>query len=107
MEINAKKRLGAAQPEPNYEELFADINLNESVHGDLSELSKEHLVPGITAAKSRYEQAIKQTEVKLKAWALLHCQQARKLNKPTDLFEKILHNPRAAVLQFARKLMFD
>jgi hypothetical protein len=95
MEINAKKRLEASDLEIG-EEIFAEINLNEAIHGDLADLIKEHLLPGITAAKERYERAVADTERKLKAWALLHCQQARKLNKPTDLFEKILRNPKAA-----------
>lgn len=81
MEINAKKRLWASEvePDPDYEELFAEINLNEAIHGDLADLIKEHLLPGINAARAKYERAVADTEKKLKARALLHCQQARKL----------------------------
>ena len=47
------------------------------------------------------------TSTKLRAWAMIHAHQARKLKRPTSIFDKILLDPVAATTQLARSLMGD
>jgi hypothetical protein len=72
---------------------------------DFHTVVSQHLAPAIESARRQIEGAVKVTSAKLRAWALLHLQQAQKLRRPTDLFEKILNDPMAATQQLAQRLM--
>lgn len=71
----------------------------------MHEIVRENLVPVVRNAKSAINGAVKKTSAKIKAWAFEHMQQAQKLGRKTELFEKLINNPEQATEQLAMKLL--
>lgn len=82
-----------------------DLELESDTISDFGTLIQTHLKPGVDAARRSLDAAIAKTATKLRAWAMIHAHQARKLKRPTGIFDKILLDPTAATVQLARNLM--
>jgi hypothetical protein len=72
--------------------------------GSFGEIVKENLEPTVRKAKAQIDQAVNHTSAKIKAWALTHLVEARKLGRRTDLFEKLL-NPVGATNQLVGRML--
>ena len=73
--------------------------------GSFGEIVKENLEPTVRKAKAQIDQAVNHTSAKIKAWALTHLIEARKLGRRTDLFEKLLHNSVGATNQLVGRML--
>lgn len=79
-----------------------------SIPGSMGEINKiitSNLVPTVKAAKSSINAAVQKTSAHIKAWAMEHMVQAQKLGRKTDLFEKLVNDPRTATEQLAMRLL--
>lgn len=112
--LNAASRLSVRVPLEDQDLLAACLEVTAGPHGvadetymDFNKILGMHLVPVVNDAKRQIAAAVKVTVPRLKAWALLHLQQAQKLKRPTDLFEKVLNDPQATTQQLAARLLGD
>ncbi len=88
--------------------LASPAELRDIVPGTLSEFNqivKSLIEPHIKNARHEIDTAIKTAAARVKAWAMVHLQQAKKLGKNTILFEKLVNNPTAAVRQLAHSIL--
>ena len=106
------RKIVSAHLQQRQAELLCQRLLSESAPPDLipgtvgsfGEIVKENLEPTVRKAKAQIDQAVNHTSAKIKAWALTHLVEARKLGRRTDLFEKLLHNPVAATNQLVGRM---
>ena len=88
--------------------IASQSELKDMIPGTLAEFNvivRQSIEPHVKKAKHEVEAAIKEASNKVKAWAMIHLQQARKLGKNSELFEKLLNNPTAAVRQLAHSML--
>ena len=81
------------------------LGIEDSTYEDFNKIMGLHLVPVVSDAKRQIAAAVKITVPKLKSWALTHLNQAKKLRRPTALFEKVLNDPHATSQQLAARLL--
>lgn len=72
---------------------------------DFNKIIRTTIEPHVKEAKASLNKAIVAAASKIKAWAMTHLIQARKLNRRTDLFEKMVNNPEASAKQLALSML--
>lgn len=83
----------------------SDVGLMPGVLGDFNNIIKQNLEPHVKSAKHILDGAVKETAIKIKAWAIEHMTMAQKLGRKTELFEKLINNPNAAIQQLVNTLI--
>ena len=108
MTIQAARRLAASEHDVAQlaaSALFADVKLDAEQEDAFQQLVKTVLVPGVEQARKHLHDVAKQAAGKMRAWAMIHYNQAKQLGRDTTLFEKILNDPVAAATQLLNQLM--
>ena len=108
MKINAHTRITASEldvAEKYAAMLTADIEFPLDDAIAFNKLIKLTLIPGVEAAKKQLDKVAAVASTKIRAWALVHLNQAKQLNRDTALFQKLLNDPLAAAKQLARHLL--
>jgi hypothetical protein len=94
---------------PNWLTVIATTNeLRDTVPGTFREFNaivQSTIEPHIRKARHEINAAVNEAAMKVKAWAMIHLQQAQKLGRSTELFEKLVNNPTAAVKQLAHSML--